>query len=189
MTELKPLIVQGDRSILLDVHTPSSDEARFALIPFTELEKSPEHIHTYRISNLSLWNAASAGFTVPKIIGILTEYSRFPLQSSVIAWMKETMERYGKIKLIPSEMEEYIHLKVENLLIFKELSHLKALDKYIIEESEEKLSFLIALLNRGTVKQILLQQGWPCKDEVPLKDGSPFPIELKEQPIKEKALS
>ncbi len=187
MTELKPLIVQGDRSILLDVHTPSSDEARFALIPFTELEKSPEHIHTYRISNLSLWNAASAGFTVPKIIGILTEYSRFPLQSSVIAWMKETMERYGKIKLIPSEMEEYIHLKVENLLIFKEISHLKALDKYIIEESEEKLSFLIALLNRGTVKQILLQQGWPCKDEVPLKDGSPFPIELKETTNKGKS--
>lgn len=180
MQNLKPLIVQGDRSILLDVHTPESDEARFALIPFTELEKSPEHIHTYRISHLSLWNAASAGMTVPQIIGVLTKYSRFPLKESVVSWMTETIARYGKIILRPSEYEDCLYLIVENNLIFKELSNLSTMKKYIIRENEKDYSFLINILDRGVVKQTLLQQGWPCKDEVPLKDGSSFPIELKD---------
>ena len=181
MQELKPLIIQGDRTILLDVHTPESDEARYALIPFTELEKSPEHIHTYKISHLSLWNAASAGFSVAKIIGILSKYSRFPIQTSVIAWMTETITRYGKIILHPSEQEDRLVLKVETPLIFKEISHLSVLKKYIIEEDEQDNSFVIDILNRGTVKQVLLQQGWPCKDEVPLKDGQAFPVSLKEE--------
>ena len=181
MQELKPLIIQGDRTILLDVHTPLSNEARYALIPFTELEKSPEHIHTYKISHLSLWNAASAGFSVAKIIGVLSKYSRFPLQSSVIAWMTETMTRYGKIILKPSDDENRLILQVETPLIFKEISHLSVLKKYIILEDEEDDSFVIDILNRGTVKQVLLQQGWPCKDEVPLKDGENFPISLREE--------
>ncbi len=181
MSDLKPLIVQGDRSILLDVHTKEADEARFALIPFTELEKSPEHIHTYRITHLSLWNAASAGMTVADIIGVLEKYSRFPLQSSVVAWMEETVTRYGKIVLKEAEHEEYLHIVVETPLIFKELAHFTSLKKYIIEENESNCSFLIAVLSRGTVKQALLQLGWPCKDEVPLKDGEAFPIELKSE--------
>ena len=181
MQELKPLIVQGDRTILLDVHTPLSDEARYALIPFTELEKSPEHIHTYKISHLSLWNAASAGFSVAKIIGVLSKYSRYPLQASVVAWMTETMTRYGKLILRPSDDEDFLVLIVETPLIFKEISHLSVLKKYIIEEDEKDNSFVINILNRGTVKQVLLQQGWPCKDEVPLKDGQSFPISLREE--------
>jgi len=180
MQNLKPLIVQGDRSILLDVHTPESDDARFALIPFTELEKSPEHMHTYRISHLSLWNAASAGMTVPQIIGVLTKYSRYPLKESVVTWMTETIARYGKIILRPSDYEDCLYLIVENNLIFKELSNLSTMKKYIIRESEEDLAFLINILDRGVVKQALLHQGWPCKDEVPLKDGDAFPIELKD---------
>ncbi|MGP1438336.1 MAG: DNA repair helicase XPB [Treponema sp.] len=180
MQELKPLIIQGDRTILLDVHTPEADDARFELIPFTELEKSPEHIHTYKISHLSLWNAASAGFSVAKIIGVLSKYSRYPVQSSVIAWMTETMTRYGKILLQSSDCESHLVLKVENSLIFKELSHLAVLKKYIIKEDELDNYFLIDVLNRGNVKQVLLQHGWPCKDEVPLKEGQAFPIELRE---------
>lgn len=180
MSDLKPLIVQGDRTILLDVHTKESDDARFALIPFTELEKSPEHIHTYRISSLSLWNAASAGMTVSQIIDILTKYSRFPLQEVIVAWMQDTMSRYGKILLRPSEREDYLYLYATEPLIFKELSHLSVLKKYVVQEDEEHLSFLIAVLNRGTVKQVLLNQGWPCKDEVPLKEGASFPMELVE---------
>ncbi len=183
MSTLKPLIIQGDRSILLDVHTPESDDARFALIPFTELEKSPEHIHTYRITHLSLWNAASAGISVDQIIGVLTKYSRFPLQQSVLAWMSETISRYGKIVLKPAENDEYLYIVVENELIFKELSHFTLLKKYIIQEIEEANSFLIDILNRGSVKQVLLQLGWPCKDEVPLKDGEPFSIELRKETL------
>ena len=181
MSDLKPLIIQGDRSILLDVHTPESDDARFALIPFTELEKSPEHIHTYRISHLSLWNAASAGMTVQNVIDVLKKYSRFPLQQSVVSWMSETIGRYGKIVLKPCEDESYLYIVTENSLIFKELSHFALLRKYILSEDEAKCSFLIDILNRGSVKQVLLQLGWPCKDEVPLKDGAPFPINLREK--------
>jgi len=186
MSELKPLIVQGDRSILLDVHTSEANDARFALIPFTELEKSPEHIHTYRITHLSLWNAASAGMTVENIIEVLEKYSRFSLQTSVVVWMEETITRYGKIVLKETEHEQYLNIVVENIFIFKELSHFSLFKKYTLEENEKQCSFLIAVLNRGIVKQVLLQLGWPCKDEVPLKDGQAFPIELRSKTLQGK---
>lgn len=96
-----PLIIQGDRSILLDVHTPRAGEARSALIPFAELEKSPEHLHTYRITPLSLWNAASAGFTPNQISEILADLARFPVPQAVNKWIIETMGRFGKIRMIP----------------------------------------------------------------------------------------
>ena len=87
---LKPLIIQGDRSILLDVHAPEATDARFALIPFAELEKSPEHLHTYRLTGLSLWNAASAGFTAEKITEMLKRFSRFDIPPAVLGWVEET---------------------------------------------------------------------------------------------------
>lgn len=87
----KPLIVQGDKSILLDVHADENKEARFALIPFAELEKSPEHLHTYRLTNLSLWNAASAGLKSESIIELLKKYSRFAFPEQVAVWITETM--------------------------------------------------------------------------------------------------
>jgi len=96
-----PLIIQGDRSILLDVHTPRAAEARSALIPFAELEKSPEHLHTYRITPLSLWNAASAGFTPAGISSTLDDFARFPVPQAVSKWIIETMGRFGKIRLVP----------------------------------------------------------------------------------------
>lgn len=98
-----PLIIQGDRTILLDVHTPRAGEARSALIPFAELEKSPEHLHTYRITPLSLWNAASAGFTPDRIAGTLDDLARFPVAQSVTKWILETMGRFGKIRLVCAE--------------------------------------------------------------------------------------
>lgn len=176
---LKPLIVQGDRTVLLDVHAQGAQEARFALIPFSELEKSPEHIHTYRITNLSLWNAAGAGFTAEKIMAVLSSFSRYPLQASILKWMKETIERYGKIKLLPAEDGNYLRLYTDAGHIFKELEALKILKKYLIVDAENENSFLIEVLNRGTVKQLLLKQGWPVKDEVPLRDGEAFNISLR----------
>ena len=193
MQESKPLIIQGDRSILLDIHDPEANEARFALIPFAELEKSPEHLHTYRLTPLSLWNAAGVGLSADSIMKTLTGFSRFKVPDSILVWMKETMGRYGKIKLIPLEKPqeetasetiekaEFLCLKPENALIFKELKSSKILLKYLIEDPDEENSFLISLLNRGTVKQALLKQGWPVQDEVPLRDGEPLDISLKEK--------
>jgi DNA excision repair protein ERCC-3 len=98
-----PLIVQSDRTLLLDVHAPKAEDARIAILPFAELEKSPEHIHTYRISPLSLWNAASAGFSPEDIIAALETYSRYPVPPGISQGFADTMTRYGKIRLVSEE--------------------------------------------------------------------------------------
>lgn len=102
------MIIQGDRSILLDVHTARAEEARSALIPFAELEKSPEHLHTYRITPLSLWNAASAGFAPTQIAETLNGLARFAVPQSVNTWIVETMGRFGKIRLISDPDEPHV---------------------------------------------------------------------------------
>src|SRR5271166_1834177 len=91
-----PLIVQGDRSILVEVNNPKYAAARDALAPFAELEKSPEHIHTYRLTNLSLWNAAAAGLTAAEMIDVLTRYSKFPLPGNLLTDVAELVDRYGR---------------------------------------------------------------------------------------------
>jgi len=101
-----PLIVQSDRTLLLDVHAPRADECRNALIPFAELERSPEHLHTYRLTPLSLWNAASAGFTSSQAIAVLEEFSRYDVPQSVTMWIQETADRFGKLRLVPGPVEE-----------------------------------------------------------------------------------
>ena len=102
---MNPLIVQSDRSILMDVHAPLADECRNALIPFAELERSPEHLHTYRLTPLSLWNATSAGFTYQDAIDVLRKYSRFDVPQSVEVWIEETAGRFGKLRMIPAPCE------------------------------------------------------------------------------------
>lgn len=177
---LLPLIIQGDRSILLDVHSPDALEARFALIPFAELEKSPEHLHTYRLTGLSLWNAASAGLTAEKIITTLQRFARFDVPPAVISWIDETFGRYGKITLTACEDPAFLYLTAESERIYRELKAAPKLSKYLLA-AEKPQSFLIALLNRGTVKQVLLKMGWPVRDQVPLKDGAPLAIPLRTQ--------
>jgi len=188
-----PLIVQGDRSLLLDVHAPLAEECRNALIPFAELEKSPEHLHTYRLTPLSLWNAASAGFSADDAVQTLEKYARYDVPSSVEMWIRDISERFGKIRLItgPERMvenikEQFLYLLCQTQAIYKEIKANPALKKYICPDSEEQpeSSFLIRLTDRGIIKQLLLENGWPVKDEVPLKDGEPLKINLKKQTLK-----
>src|SRR5207249_4920551 len=94
-----PLIVQGDRSVLVEVDNPRYAEARDALAPFAELEKSPEHIHTYRLTPLSLWNAAAAGLAADEMVDVLARYSKFPLPTNLPADIAETVSRYGRVRL------------------------------------------------------------------------------------------
>ena len=96
-----PLIIQGDRTLLLDVHAPLAMECRNDLLPFAELERSPEHLHTYRLTPLSLWNATSAGFTAENAIDVLKKYSRYDVPQSIEVWIMETASRFGKLRLIP----------------------------------------------------------------------------------------
>ena len=184
-----PLIVQSDRSILMDVHSPYADECRNALIPFAELERSPEHLHTYRLTPLSLWNATSAGFDFKNVIEVLEKYSRFDVPSSIKDWIEETAGRFGKIQLktAPEELLEdtdrnfeYLLLETENLFIYKQIETNPSLKKYLIPCKQEK-SFLVLLTDRGTIKQKLIEIGWPVKDNVPLIDGEPIEINLREE--------
>src|ERR1700693_4718172 len=94
-----PLIVQGDRTILLEVDNPLHADARDAIAPFAELEKSPEHIHTYRLSPLSLWNAAAAGISAEEMVVALSPYSKFPLPPNLPVDIRELVGRYGRVSL------------------------------------------------------------------------------------------
>src|SRR2546423_245889 len=98
-----PLIVQGDRTVLVEVDNPKYAEARDALAPFAELEKSPEHIHTYRLSDLSLWNAAAAGLTADDMIVALRKYSKFPLPMNLLTEISERVERHRRVKRMKHE--------------------------------------------------------------------------------------
>ncbi len=93
-----PLIVQGDRTVLVEVDNPRYAEARDALAPFAELEKSPEHIHTYRLTNLSLWNAAAAGMSAAQMVDVLARFSKFPLPGNLPIDLAETVSRYGRVQ-------------------------------------------------------------------------------------------
>ena len=191
----KPLIVQSDKTILLDVHSPASEECRNALIPFAELEKSPEHLHTYRLTPLSLWNAASCGFSTQDAIEVLKKFSRYDVPQVVCAWIEQVGLRFGKLILIPEvipatsdensekgeNQPETLILQAENQNIYAEINANKLLSKYLTPALEPKNSFRLSLMDRGTIKQELLKLGWPVKDEVPLRDGEPLEINLRKE--------
>jgi DNA excision repair protein ERCC-3 len=176
-----PLIVQSDRTLLLDVHAEKAEQARAAIIPFAELEKSPEHIHTYRITPLSLWNAASAGFNSGDIAKVLAEYSRYSVPSGIVETFSDTMSRYGKIRMIAApesaeDNEEMLLLEIADMAVLAEVEAIKTLDKYLIKTGK---GFLLRLVDRGTVKQCLIRQGWPVQDEAPLVSGDNLEVTLR----------
>lgn len=181
-----PLIVQSDKTLLLDVHAERAEEARQSIMAFAELEKSPEHIHTYRITPLSLWNAASAGLSPTNVGQTLEEYSRYPVSPGIIASFADTMARYGKIILIPvsdADREQAPALEGSDLFlrcteepIHAELAANRLLSQYLRPVGK---GFAVAIADRGTIKYELIKLGWPVKDEAPLVDGDPLPMELR----------
>lgn len=194
-----PLIVQSDRTLLLDVHAPRAEECRAALIPFAELVRSPEHLHTYQISSLSLWNAESSGFTGEQAVEVLKKFSRYEIPQSVVVWIEETSGRFGKLRLVqgPSVKnsdgikEEYLYLVSNSPYVFKQIEANAFARKFLVpcecseefseglSEKEKTLCFKLLLTDRGIVKQNLLKIGWPVKDDVPLQDGFPLEINLR----------
>lgn len=171
----KPLILQSDFSLLLDVHNPLFDEARGRLSAFAELEKSPEHIHTYRMSPLSLWNAASAGLTSESILETLSLYSRFPVPPSVRAYIESTVSKFGKIVLIDGG-EGKIEIQIEDERVRREILSQKTIIRLIAEENGK---LFVPLLNRGFLKQALIDIGYPTEDKAPLVDGEPLELSLR----------
>src|SRR6202163_4235888 len=124
-----PLIVQGDRSVLVEVDNPRYAEARDALAPFAELEKSPEHIHTYRLTPLSLWNAAAAGLTAARMVEVLQQYSKFPLPTNLAPDISETVSRYGRVKL--QRHEDKMRLVCVDRPLLEELARQAKVRQYL----------------------------------------------------------
>ncbi|MCL2270131.1 MAG: DEAD/DEAH box helicase [Treponema sp.] len=191
-----PLIIQSDRTLLLDVHAEMAEQARSAIIPFAELEKSPEHIHTYRITPLSLWNAASAGFSPADIVKILAEYSRYQIPSGIVEGFSDTMSRYGKIKMVAAENSSFtkdapstedasytendLYLHIEDPSVLAEVAAIKSLEKYLTNTGN---GFALRLVDRGSVKRELIKQGWPVQDDAPLVTGDDLDITLRSESL------
>ena len=171
-----PLIVQGDRSILVEVDNPKYDQAREQLAPFAELEKSPEHIHTYRLSDLSLWNAAAAGMTASEMMAVLVRFTKFPLPTNLGVDIADRVGRYGRVKL--ERGEESLRLVCPDRPLLEELTRHKEVRKYLGEPLDES-SFAIAEGHRGVLKQALIGIGYPAEDLAGYVEGAEQPITLR----------
>ncbi len=172
----KPLIVQSDNTLLLEVDNPLSEEVRDAILPFAELEKSPEHIHTYRITPLSLWNAASAGLTAKEILTRIERYSRYAVPSIVITTIKEQMDRYGLLTLI--KRGDALILQSDDVHIIREIVTHKQIQKFI-EGQISEYEIIVKPNSRGHIKQALIKIGFPVQDKAGYVDGDPCPFELR----------
>ncbi|VTT97263.1 type iii restriction protein res subunit : DNA/RNA helicase, superfamily II OS=Singulisphaera acidiphila (strain ATCC BAA-1392 / DSM 18658 / VKM B-2454 / MOB10) GN=Sinac_6347 PE=4 SV=1: Helicase_C_3: ResIII: Helicase_C [Gemmataceae bacterium] len=173
-----PFIVQGDRSVLVEVDNPKYAEARDALAPFAELEKSPEHIHTYRISNLSLWNAAAAGFTAPEVLAVLQKYTKFPIPQNLPLDITETVARYGRVKLQRVD-EKTLKLVCADRPLMAELLRQKKLKEYLGEKIDD-VSVSVEPAYRGVLKQALIVLGYPAEDLAGYTEGANLPMKLRE---------
>src|SRR5438105_1877085 len=141
-----PLIVQGDRSVLVEVDNAKYAEARDALAPFAELEKSPEHIHTYRLTPLSLWNAAAAGLTAQEMVDVLERYSKFPLPSNLRTDLAELVSRYGRVRL--ERAGEMLRLVCQDRPLLEELVRQPKVREFL-KERLDATSFLVEPQFRG----------------------------------------
>jgi DNA excision repair protein ERCC-3 len=172
-----PLIVQGDRTILLEVDNPRYPEARDAIAPFAELEKSPEHIHTYRLTPLSLWNAAAAGMPAAAMIEALEGFSKFPLPTNVPADLRELVSRYGRVRL--ERIDGQLRLITQDRPLLEELARQRGVRDYLGERFDET-SFKIDDVNRGVLKQALISVGYPAEDLAGYTSGAALPIGIRE---------
>ncbi|MDK8681405.1 DNA repair helicase XPB [Corynebacterium accolens] len=172
-----PLIVQSDKTVLLEVDHPDSAAARTALAPFAELERAPEHVHTYRITSLALWNARAAGHDAEQVVDVLETYSRFPVPQSLLVDVAETMSRYGRVRLHAHPAHGLI-LESEEPAILTELSRGKV-GKLLGARIDDN-TIAVAPSERGRLKQELLKAGWPAEDLAGYIDGESHPIALNE---------
>ena len=175
----KPLIVQSDRTLMLDVHSPSYNDCRDQIIAFSELVKAPEHVHTYNISAISLWNAASAGIGPEEILSRLERWSKFSVPASVSSFIIEQASRYGKLVLCPNDEQSYT-LEVSDPFIAKAIASDSRLSS-VVKKTSDPSSFEIAKYDRGTAKLELIRRGYPVDDRIPLVKSEPVPMNMKIQ--------
>lgn len=174
-----PLIVQSDRTVLLEVAHPDAEDARHDLAVFAELERAPEHIHTYRITRLGLWNARAAGHTADDMLGTLERYSKFPIPQTVSVDVAETVGRYGRL-VIERDDEGELVLRSHDLAVLTEVASAKRIAPLLLERRDDT-TFAVQAWARGQLKQELVKLGWPAEDLAGYTPGTPHDIGLLEE--------
>ena len=177
----KPVIVQSDRSILLETDSPAFEDARDHLASFAELVKSPEHIHTYRITPLSLWNAAAAGLNAQHILDGLQRHTKYDIPQNVDAEIKDQIARYGRLKLY-KELDGRMVLSSEDNLLIVELLNQKSIQPYITGSPDGKRIF-VKPEDRGNLKCALIKIGFPVEDLAGYADGAPLDVQLRDKSL------
>ncbi|MFB2554815.1 DNA repair helicase XPB [Herbiconiux liangxiaofengii] len=173
-----PLIVQSDRTVLLEVAHPDAESARHELAVFAELERAPEHIHTYRITRLGLWNARAAGHSADEILATLESYSKFAVPQSVTMEIVETIGRYGKL-VIERRPEGELTLRSTDAAVLTEITRAKKVAPLLTVKNDDG-TWSIEQWARGQLKQELIKLGWPADDLAGFTPGTPHAIELDE---------
>ena len=173
-----PLIVQSDKTLLLDIDHPLSTECRRAIAPFAELERSPEHIHTYRLTNLGLWNARAAGHDAELVIDTLIKYSRYAVPHSLLVDVAETMSRYGRLRLEADPVHGLI-LITTDVGVLEEVIRAKKIAPLLGVRLDPE-TIVVHPSQRGAIKQSLLRLGWPAEDFAGYVDGQAHEISLKQ---------
>lgn len=172
-----PLIIQSDRAILLEVDNPRYEDARDALAAFAELEKSPEHIHTYRITPLSIWNACAAGHGAEAIVATLIDFSKYPPPEHVLSEVADFASRYGRLKL--ERAAEGLVLFSKDIALCVELARNEKAAAMLNRLDANRFS--VSPADRGRLKQVLIKFGYPVDDQAGYRDGEALPLSLREQ--------
>jgi len=173
-----PLIVQSDKTLLLEIDHPQSRECRRAIAVFAELERSPEHVHTYRLTPLGLWNARAAGHDAEQVVDALLMYSRYPVPNSLLVDVADTMGRYGRLRLDKHPTHGLV-LASTDQLVFEEVLRAKRIVPMLGERLDDT-AVVVHPSERGNLKQALLKLGWPAEDFAGYVDGEAHPISLRQ---------
>ncbi|MDN8579188.1 DNA repair helicase XPB [Corynebacterium bovis] len=171
-----PLIVQSDKTVLLEIDHDLAQEARTALAPFAELERAPEHVHTYRITPLALWNARAAGHDAEQVVDALERYSRFPVPQPLLIDIAETMDRYGRLTLVRDPAHGLV-LQSRDPAVLAEVRRHRRIRPMLGADLDGD-SVVVHPSERGRLKQELLKVGWPAEDLAGYVDGEAHPIAL-----------
>jgi DNA excision repair protein ERCC-3 len=174
-----PLVVQSDRTLLLEVDHPAADACRIAIAPFAELERAPEHIHTYRLTPLGLWNARAAGHDAEQVVDTLLTYSRYPVPTALLVDVAETMDRYGRLRIEKHPTHGLILISSDRAVLTEVLRSTKI--KGLVGSRIDEDTVIVHPSERGHLKQVLLKLGWPAEDLAGYVDGEAHAISLNQR--------
>src|SRR5689334_20076173 len=171
-----PLIVQSDKTVLLEVDHELAGAARAAIAPFAELERAPEHVHTYRITPLALWNARAAGHDAEQVVDALVSFSRYAVPQPLLVDIVDTMARYGRLQLVKSPVHGLTLVSLDRAVLEEVMRHKKIAPMLGARIDDDTV--VVHPSERGRVKQMLLKIGWPAEDLAGYVDGEAHPISL-----------